>query len=371
MTTKGKKITLAIHTYRKAVILKNELEKAGIEVFLDDVNDDLRISTGIRVRIKDTDLPKALGIVDEFSIAPTNSLVKACARNSLVLIPIDFSEYAIKACDVGFHYAGKHDLGIVLLHSYISQSYSGSMAFGEFRKEHKLADRVKRKGTEAKLQMIQFETLLKDQIKSGQLPAVEFHSEIVEGIPEDAILDYAKSVSPELIVMGTRGKHKKEEDLIGSVTAEVLDSIQYPMFVVPEGISLTDFEKMRNIMFYSNLEQLDLLSLDIFMQKFRCKSKNISVVHVANKREKFIEKRLDAVVEYCRKQYQDTAFSQVLFNEDTFLADFDKYLKEQSIDMAVIPNKKRNIFSRLFNPSVAHRILFHTDIPMLVIPVVK
>ena len=35
----------------------------------------------------------------------------------------------------------------------------------------------------------------------------------------------------------------------------------------------------------------------------------------------------------------------------------------------IIPNKKKNIFARLFNPSVAHKILFLTDTPMLVVPV--
>ena len=38
------------------------------------------------------------------------------------------------------------------------------------------------------------------------------------------IVEYAKENKPEMIVMGTRGAGKKEKELIGSVTAEVLDS---------------------------------------------------------------------------------------------------------------------------------------------------
>jgi Universal stress protein UspA and related nucleotide-binding proteins len=43
-------------------------------------------------------------------------------------------------------------------------------------------------------------------------------------------------------------------------------------------------------------------------------------------------------------------------------------LKEAGIDMLVIGNRKRNIFARLFNPSMAHKMLFHSDTPLLVIP---
>ena len=44
-------------------------------------------------------------------------------------------------------------------------------------------------------------------------------------------------------------------------------------------------------------------------------------------------------------------------------SDFDRF------DLIIVPNKKKNIFSRFFNPGVAHKVLFQTDIPMLVIPV--
>ena len=35
----------------------------------------------------------------------------------------------------------------------------------------------------------------------------------------------------------------------------------------------------------------------------------------------------------------------------------------------IIPNRKRNIFARLFNPSLAHKMLFLSDTPLLVIPI--
>lgn len=52
-----KLVTLAIHTFEKAQILKTMLETEGIEVYIHNVNQiQPVVSAGVRVRIKESDL---------------------------------------------------------------------------------------------------------------------------------------------------------------------------------------------------------------------------------------------------------------------------------------------------------------------------
>ncbi len=51
------------------------------------------------------------------------------------------------------------------------------------------------------------------------------------------------------------------------------------------------------------------------------------------------------------------------------MQDFKAVEQECHIDLIAMPNRKKSVFARLFNPSLAHRLLFHADIPMMVIPV--
>ena len=51
------------------------------------------------------------------------------------------------------------------------------------------------------------------------------------------------------------------------------------------------------------------------------------------------------------------------------ITEFSKVEENDGIDLIVVPNKKKNVFSRFFNPSLAHKILLHADIPMLTIPI--
>ncbi|MDR3262150.1 MAG: DUF2007 domain-containing protein, partial [Tannerella sp.] len=102
-----KLITLAIHTYEKAQILKTILESEGIEVCIHNVNlIQPVISAGVRVRIKESDLPHALRIIE--GIKSLNESAKNKYPEDTVkriLIPVDFSDYSGKACEIGINYA--------------------------------------------------------------------------------------------------------------------------------------------------------------------------------------------------------------------------------------------------------------------------
>ena len=81
-----KLVTLAILTYAKAQILKNVLENEGIEAYIHNVNlIQPVISSGVRLRIKESDLPHALQII-ESSAWLSEDIIKG--KESLSLIHI-------------------------------------------------------------------------------------------------------------------------------------------------------------------------------------------------------------------------------------------------------------------------------------------
>lgn len=105
-----KLVTLAILTYTKAQILKNVLENEGIETYIHNVNQiQPVVSSGVRLRIKESDLPRALKIT-ESSTWLSESIVgekepKTENKSNKILIPVDFSNYSMKACEFAFNLA--------------------------------------------------------------------------------------------------------------------------------------------------------------------------------------------------------------------------------------------------------------------------
>ncbi|OKY95196.1 MAG: hypothetical protein BHV67_13320 [Bacteroidales bacterium 43_36] len=369
-------ITVAIHTYDHAVALKNMLEREGVTAVLHNVNLSTPVvSSGVRVRIKESDLPQALRIIENSEIfAPK----KECARTSddaepIILVPVDFSDYSMKATVMAFDVAYRHKARIMLLHSFINPALSkrvqltDSFSF-ELAESQEVGNALMRA---ARITMDLFETQLRQRIKDGEIPPVKFSNLITEGVPEDVINETAKTLSPILIVMGTRGADRKEEELIGSVTAEVLDSCKFPVFSIPENISLERVSDISHLIFFSNLEQEDLLAIEAIYRLFVHTPLEITIVHVPGKKElsSSDRKAIKSLVEYCRNHYPSFTFNSDEIALGTLGDDYRRIAREHKVNLVALPNKKRNVFFRFFNPSLAHRLLLHTDIPMLVIPV--
>ena len=119
-----KLVTLAILTYTKAQILKNVLENEGIETYIHNVNQiQPVVSSGVRLRIKESDLPRALKIT-ESSTWLSESIVgektpKVDNKSNKILIPVDFSSYSMKACEFGFNLAKTENSEVILLHVFL------------------------------------------------------------------------------------------------------------------------------------------------------------------------------------------------------------------------------------------------------------
>lgn len=371
--TEDRLITIAIHTYDKAVMLKNLLEHEGLDVVLHNVNlSQPVVSSGVRVRIKECDLPLALRIIENAEIfTPPLETVEESTKK--VLVPVDFSDYSMKAALYAFTVAYKHKAEILLLHSFINPAMSkrvqltDSLSF-ELTESQEIEKQMM---TAAKDGMDIFVGQIKERIKNGDTPPVIFKTEIKEGVPEDVVIDTAKSISPLMIVMGTRGADRKEAEMIGSVTAEVLDSCRYPVFTIPESIGLDRISNINHVIFFGNLDQEDILAMDTLHRLYPNDHLDITIVHVPGKKERedSNKKATENLVNYFSSIYVNYSFNMQQLHLGNVIEDFRKIAGQHSDNMVVLPNKKRNVFARFFNPSLAHRLLLHADVPMIVIPV--
>lgn len=369
-------ITVAIHTYDRAIELKSLLECEGVSVTLNNVNLDTPVvSSGVRVRIHEADLPMALRIIENRDLFQTASDGDEAEKNLFVLVPVDFSEYSERACEVAFKLAYRYKANIVILHSYIDPVYTDRIQLSDVLSydEQNSTDTDRRimVEQEANRQMELLVNNLLEKIKAGTIPAVKFTTEIIEGLPEESINSYSKQHSPRLIVMGTRGLAKKERELVGSVTAEVLDTCRYPVFTVPDSIDVADVTSLDSVLFFSNFDQEDILALDAMFSILPVQSLNVVLVAIPGKKQnpETVNSSLTRLGQYCRQHYPDHSFSIDTLSISSIDDDFDRISKSFNGKLIVVPNKKKNILARLFNPGIAHRILFHSDIPMIVIPV--
>lgn len=364
-----KLITLAIHTYEKAQILKTILETEGIDVYIHNVNQiQPVVSAGVRVRIKESDLPHALRVIEDSNwLEEPKEEEESINKQKKILIPVDFSDYSIKACEIGINYAYKMNAEVMIMHAYFSPYFPSAIPIGDtlayqVNEEESVHHIIKR----VQADMDNLCNLISRKMDSGELPMVKYNYILREGLPEEEIIAYSKEYHPTLILMGTRGKNQKEMDLIGSVTGEVIEANKIPVLAIPENVRFKDLDDVKHVAFATSFNQKDLVVFDKFMELIKGYDFQIHLFNVSTSKDEWNEIRLTGVREYFIKQYPNANISHTVLADGDLLLAIEKFVRDQQIEMIAISTQRRNIIARMFNPSIARKMLFHTDTPLLV-----
>lgn len=294
-----------------------------------------------------------------------------------LLIPFDFSDSSMLAVRVGFHFARVMDVTPVILHVYPAIWY-GDPIFGEYMGAFDPTDEEIQEAIEqrdirkaAERSFHNFRAKINTMQKNGDLPDVRYSSLLLEGVAEDQILEYCRQNKPRLVVMATRGIDRKEEELIGSVTAEVLDSCRVPVFTIPDNYPEDNRHTMSRFLMFGTLDQYDIMCVERMMMTLDMPEADIWMMPVAHRNMEEAKDKLEALYERLSDAWPGLRFHQVLMEETKITAEIDDFIKENKIDLVIAPNRKSGIFTRLFRPSVAHQCLFALDVPMLALPVSK
>ena len=371
-------ITIAIHTYEKALILKSLLESEGINVTLQNVNLlQPVVSSGVRVRIKESDLPLALRIIESSDLLcpgkEDNTLSAATDSDPVVIVPVDESPAPQAAISLAFRMAAAHKARIVLLHAYvippvgINNPLNDALTFSSEIAQNREAVDMETMATKL---MENIGRDVKDKIKDGTLPPVRYTTRIEEGVPEEVIRQVARELKPLLIVMGTRSTSQRQREMFGSVTAEVIDTCRHTVLTVPDDTQPMAADITPSALFFGNMDQSDLLALDELYRLAGSTRLDVTIVNVTSKKTaRSAGESMQALLRYCAEHFPTFNCKSAEIRQGNATDDINLLLHEYRVDFLAIPNKRRNAFTRIFNPSLAHRLLYDTSLPIIVIPV--
>jgi nucleotide-binding universal stress UspA family protein len=138
-----------------------------------------------------------------------------------ILIPTDGSDAALAAVDHALTIAEPFDATVHALHVVETDLVGHSAPAldpAEFR------EALREEGARA--------TAVVEERAADR--GVASTGEVLEGVPENAVLDYAARRGVDLIVMGTHGRDGLDRYLVGSVTERVIRRTDVPVVAVRE-----------------------------------------------------------------------------------------------------------------------------------------
>lgn len=265
-----------------------------------------------------------------------------------IIIPFDMSETAFKAVRVGFNLAHKIGKEIVFLH-VLKESQS------EF-------DPEKIKTTIEKLNPVPNK--------------VSYRIVVKKGVPETKIAQYAEKQQAFLIIMCTRTNEKKIQDLIGSVTSEVMRITERPVLAIPESFSSDDVTTLNKIAYASSLKSMhDLEHIDLLSTIFPIDNKSLEIIHSVKESENIAPdgQYVNTLVE----AYPSVKISSkaLVYDEQSSASTaISEYITNSDAELIVIKKHHRRAFLPLLSTQFALKVLFRSEreeknIPIIQLPV--
>lgn len=373
-----KLITLAVHTNKKAQILKDFLEEAGIDVYIETIDgkQPSDVTPGVRVRVREEDLATALSLVESehlFSYAKKETYL-VDDGNLRILVPVDFSDYSLNACRIAFNIAKLHNAKVKIFTVYYNPFYPIDLPFADMlygtsnekEKATNILDKVRQN----------MNTLIAEidrRVESGEFPTVNYSYSIREGVADEEIAEYSKQYKPGLIIMGTKGSTDRTEDMLGSVTAEVIEMTDIPLLAIPKDSLLTDPQKIKHIAFSTNFTQRDLITFDNMYRFAKPYGRDIKItllhVNVIGKNKPVCsEENVQKILGYIHEHYPEMNidYKQIDTNDDMYTS-IGQFIVDEQIEVVTVNTRRRNVFTRLFVPSVSRKILANSKAALLVL----
>lgn len=137
---------------------------------------------------------------------------------SRILVPVDFSDCSLEAVEYAALMAERHSASLTLLHVLEPVSYGLDFTLIHTGKREEMRERLTSR--------------LSDITRALAEAKIKVDSHVRGGTPFESILDSARTIPADLIVMGTHGRRGLSHALSGSVTEAVLRRSYCPVLTV-------------------------------------------------------------------------------------------------------------------------------------------
>ncbi len=283
-----------------------------------------------------------------------------------ILVPIDFSDYSLNACYFALHLSSRTKAEILLFHAFFNPMID-AMAFPDaFTYQSNMADIFQELEKNAKKQMKSFAKKIKRYAKLKQLDNIRIKTKVIAGQPGEEIDNIISSFNPDIIVIGTRGHGEQANEVIGSVAAKVIDISGTPVLLVTREAKLKEEGSIR-VLYATNFDESDYKAIFSLTKTLFGYQLIIECVHFKSGSEKKenLEKMTEMKTHFQKASPQLTLNCHIIDSDD-ILTGLNNFIHNNDIELIALTHKKRNIFYRLFNPSLAKKLLFETKRPVFV-----
>ena len=271
-----------------------------------------------------------------------------------ILVPTDFSSFALDASKTAAEIAKKHDAEIIFLHVVALPSYETGVL--PYQDAQNIAENL----FILKLVRKNFEKLFASDFLKG----VKVVEAISYSAVYDSITENTKKHGIDLIVMGTHGTSGYVNDyFIGSNTDKVIRKSEVPVIAV-KSFSKSDFKKVLFAGDFSDSLEKNFEPIKSFANSYDAE---IMLLHVVTKGDFYYTAPMMKRIDEFAKKNNLNKYSCHVFNAESVQQGINEFAQLNGADLIATITSGRRGLSRLLNGSVTEDVLHKVELPVLTI----
>lgn len=269
-----------------------------------------------------------------------------------ILVPTDFNEDAEKAYSYALEIALRTSAELHLLH-VVEEPYDFAI------RVEKTVDALRTQAAE------KLEKLITSTGENERYKDLRIDYQIERGRPYSTIMDRARKLEVDLIIMGTKGESSLKRILYGNITSDVLLDSEIPVLTVPVNSKKPYLDRY---IFATDFRSNDIESLKSTVYMARKFDAVVYVVHVIEKTDIDSEIKIRGFKDLVNEKIDYEKIEYIVLDADRFSQGISKFLTEHPVSLLVITRYKKVFLKTLLWASSTQEMTYHTTVPMLVMP---
>lgn len=274
-----------------------------------------------------------------------------------ILVPTDFSKPAQIAVEVAADIAKKSNAELVLLHvveeaTGDSLTIDGEVSTGTDWEDRIFTMRLIERGKKQLAKMME----------DGKLAGLKVNQELRLGTPFHGMRTIITDQKVDLVVMGTAGKTKLEEMIIGSNTEKVVRHANCPVLTVHKKPAKSDF---KNIVYATSMSKDEEVFSRIVRKTQQLYDATVHLVRINTpgnfQRDTVVKKYMQDFA----KKLQLKNFTINVFNDLTEEEGIVYFADSINADLIAMATHGRTGFAHVLAGSIAEDVVSHSKRPVL------
>lgn len=267
-----------------------------------------------------------------------------------VFIATDFSKAAVNAAEYGATWADIFNAKIILFNAYnVPLSLPDSWV---------AINPAEVKSTAENYLKEQADELKKITTQPIQIMAME-------GSPVDMILEATKNIKNVTIILGIKEEGKGVRKIFGSTITGLMKKTKHPVLVVPESIILKSLHTIALAL--DKDYECSETSIDTLKDMGKAFTSKVYIVKVISSNTSYV-KELSLRSNRLLNKFKPLDIEYVFPKSKDISKALHDFLENHEINLLAVIPRQHTFFEKLFVKSETKKLIFHTSIPLLLLP---